>query len=227
MRNARPSAYLLLAYAVLCLAMALPSGSRLTNRAVWNSPLNQASFSAWAKGLSQVGIRVTPQQLQDHAWRVTRSYVAVQSLLLAPFWMLAPQLGFNQGWPMFSNPQTVPARLWVELDSGAGFEPLYVTGSAEHTWQRRFFEHHRIRKVVGRLNRDEVHADYEALGRWLARRAARQYPDARQLRLRLYTWRTQPATQAAAESVASSVEFGRPGGKFTRAKVFSLSEYRR
>jgi hypothetical protein len=214
----------LVAYALLSLTLSTPAGSRMRNRQVWESPHSRSEFEAWSAGLRAVGFDVSGQALQDSLWTLTNSYLTTRGRLLRPITRLTAQLGFSQSWKMFSNPQTTPSRLWVELDEGAGFAPLFVVGSRKHAWRHEFFDNHRIRKLLGRIGRAGRAAEYGALGRWLARRAAQDFPRAKTLRVSLYTWKTQPPERTY--KPISTPEFGRPGGKFTQVKTFDLREFR-
>jgi hypothetical protein len=127
-------------------------------------------------------------------------------------------VGFGQSWRMFSNPQTTPSQLWIELDSGNGFTPIYVSRSSEHVWRHSFFEHHRIRKLLGRIGRGGKDSAYEALADWIAKRAFGDYPQAKRVRVRSYTW-TTPAPDASGPNVG---EFRK--GKYHHEKLFVRKE---
>lgn len=215
----------LLTYVVACLLLSTPAGSRLGNRQVWDSQHNQDEFEAWATGLRALGVDVSTRDFQDLLWRVTTTYLGSRDRLMRPLSWLSTQLGFVQSWKMFTNPQTSPSRLWVELDTGKGFTPLFVVGSDEHTWRRDFFQHHRIRKLLGRIGRAGRSHEYNALGNWLARAAAHDFPRAKALRVSVYTWKTQSPDEDY--ELVPDPEFGRPGGRFERSKTFDLGKFRR
>src|SRR5690606_3515630 len=136
------------------------------------------------------GVNVSGATLKQWLWGFTRRYVRAHSQLLRPVRWLPEQLGFGQSWRMFSNPQTTPSRLWVELDEGSGFEPIYVSRSTQHTWRQGFFEHHRIRKLLGRIGRGGRDGAYNSLAGWVAKRAFDEHPQAQTVRRRIYTWTT-------------------------------------
>lgn len=229
MRRVKFRVLALLGYALLCVALATPTGSRLSNRRVWDSQHNQDEFDAWARGLNGLGFDVSGQEFQDLLWSFTNTYLKQRQLVLGPVEWAAAQLGFTQSWRMFSNPQTSPSRLWVELDTGYGFTPLFVAGSEQYTWRRDFFAHHRIRKLLGRIGRAGRAPEYDALCKWLATEAARefpngQFPNAVALRISMYTWKTPPPNHPF--EPPSKPELARPGGKFERRKLLQLAEFR-
>lgn len=189
------------------------------DRQVWNSPHNREQFNHWSATLSRFGLDISSTRLKSELWEFTRRYVRLHSQLMRPVRWLPEQLGFGQSWRMFSNPQTTPSRLWLEVDDGHGFEPIYVSRSSEHTWRRSFFEHHRVRKLLGRIGRGGRDAAYESLARWVAKRAFQDYPNAARVRVRTYVWATPGAD--AQPQFSDQPEFGRHKGKFDHELVFT------
>ncbi len=134
---------------------------------------------------------------------------------------------------MFSNPQTSPSRLWVEVDQGDGFTPLFVVGSERYTWHGDFFGHHRIRKLLGRIGRAGRGPEYNELGRWLAREAAREFPDAKTLRVSVTPGRrnhpTEPTTQCPnqnSDDPAARSHVGKPSTSASFANEVFLGRTR-
>lgn len=218
----RLRAYALLGYVAVCLVFVLPGGSRLGSRAVWDSPHNHEQFAEWAKTLSGLGVEADADALQRGLWKLTKRYLKAHSAIMRPLAWIPEQLGFGQSWRMFSNPQSTPSRLWVEVDAGEGFVPIYVSRSREHTWQRAFFEHHRVRKLFGRIGRGGRDQAYDALARWTARRAFQELPAVSRVRVRIYTWSTP--RPGPSPKFPSEPEFGRDGGHFRHEHVFARSE---
>jgi hypothetical protein len=135
-------------------------------------------------------VHVTSDELEAQAWTVAQAYLKCQMPLYAVAQPLVSQFGLGQGWGMFSNPETHPARLHVELDRGQGFETLYVSRSDEYAWRRREFDHNRMRKLVGRVFRDQSPALYKELVSWVATQVQRDFPDAERVRVRRYRFNT-------------------------------------
>ncbi len=171
--------------------MLLPATGRLGNRAVWQSEHNQAQFEQWALMLRDLGLSVDSRQLQSRLWALTRWYLQWRRPIKAWLSPVDAQLGIDQGWAMFSNPQTHPGRLHIDVDRGSGWEPLYVSRSDEHAWHRSQFDHNRMRKLVGRIIRGGRRGSYSRLVRWIGERAREDFPTARRVRVRLYRWTTQ------------------------------------
>jgi hypothetical protein len=187
----------LVGYGLLCLLFVLPGGSRFTSRAVWNSAHNQRQFDDWARSLGSLGIRTSGTRLQAELWSFAKTYSRDRDKLLRPLRWLPEQVGFGQSWRMFSNPQTTPSQLWVEMDTGSGFSPIYVSRSNDHTWRRSLFDHHRVRKLLGRIGRGGKDEAYVALSARVAKHAFADFPNAKRVRTRIFTWATPPANTSA------------------------------
>ncbi len=134
MRFVRLKIGALVVYAVTCVVLSSPAGSRLSNRSVWDSQHNEDEFEAWASGLRNLGLNLSGRQFQDLLWNVTNTYLDQRNRRLAPLAQVTDQLGFAQGWRMFSNPQSVTvqvvgrsrSRRWIHTVVRRGFGALHL-----------------------------------------------------------------------------------------------------
>jgi hypothetical protein len=172
------------------LLLALPASGRLGDRAVWESRENQLQFARWARLANKLGIARDGPELEQLLWRFTQSYLSVREVVVAPFELYQEYSGVRQGWRMFSNPQSHPAYVHVELRRAASFEPIYVSRSRQYDWRGRQLDHHRVRKLFGRIARSTEQALWEQFGAWAAQHAARDFPGALELRI----WQERRAT---------------------------------
>lgn len=210
----------LITVALICGALQLlPGGSRLGNREVWKTKHNQAQFAQWSEALGTLGIDLTPKQFEDELWRFVRSYLGFQRPAARALRPLSAQLGVNQSWRMFSNPQTHPARVHVDLDRGAGFAPLYVSRSDEFDWRRKQFDHNRMRKLVGRIVRKGRPRSHREFVNWIAAQTRDEFPDATRVRVRLFRWPTPSPAELAEDAAVFDAE-----GRFESARVVELGE---
>lgn len=161
------------------LVLALPANGRLGDRAVWESRENQLQFARWAK----LGVARDGPELDQRLWNLVQSYLSAREVAVAPFELYREYCGVGQGWRMFSNPQSHPAYIHVELRRGASFEPIYVSRSTQYDWRARQLDHHRVRKLFGRIARSTEQELWEQFGAWAAQRAAQDFPDALELRI--------------------------------------------
>lgn len=198
-------------------ALALPSAGSGLNRKAWNNPTVQEEFAQWSERLGTLGIALPPDELQDVAYAFASSWNTVQSTAVAPFKPYYRHFGTYQSWRMFVAPHRYPARLHVDIDRGEGWEPLYVARSEVHTWRRRQLDQDRLRSAIFRYGWRK-NAAYTAFGRWLAARAAEDFPDARRMRTRFFVYKTLPP-----EQVRAGVE---PEGTWKGNRGFRLEEFR-
>ncbi len=194
----------LIAFHVLAIvALAFPSGGSLTNKSAWRSKNTQADFAAWTAGLNRVGVALTPKEFEASLWALAKGYGRVRDELARPFLPYARTFGLYQSWQMFASPQRHPGELHVDLRlPGAGederWRPIYRSRSREHTWRRSQLDHDRLRKYVGRFARGFKKRHYNALAQALARAAAHDFPEAEEIRVRLYRYRSLPPERVRA-----------------------------
>ncbi len=168
----------------------LPGGERIGNRRVWKTELNQSQFAEWSRALGGFGVELSPREFEELLWSGVQRYLALQRPIVSALMPITTQLGTHQSWRMFSNPQTHPARLQIDVDRGQGYEPVYVSRSEEYAWRKRQFDHNRLRKMIGRLVRKGRRKTYVTFGRWVTEDFAKQYPDTQRVRVRLFRWKT-------------------------------------
>jgi hypothetical protein len=172
------------------LLLALPASGRLGDRAVWESRENQLQFARWAQLANKLGIARDGPELEQLLWRLTQRYLHARASFVAPFELYRNYSGVGQGWRMFSNPQSHPAYVHIELRRAASFEPIYVSRSSRYDWRAGQLDHHRVRKLFGRIARSTEQELWAQFGVWAAQRAAQDFPDALELRI----WQERRAT---------------------------------
>lgn len=197
------------------LVYCLPPPGKVADPAYWKTEQSQSELGVWAKRIDSLGIDTSKEEFEQWLWRVTQRYVAVRRALDRPFGRYVRTMHTNQGWSLFSQPQTQPVRVVVDLqEPGAGFRRIYESRSDEHTWRRAQFDHNRIRKFVGRIGRRSTRELYWQLGNWIARMAARDFPRSGFVKVRLYRYRT-----AAPGGETSQ-------GTYTDERVIALGDFR-
>jgi hypothetical protein len=175
----------------LCfLLSALPSEARLADRAVWRSPTAARQFSEWAATLSYLGFEVSARGLERFCWKAAKGYLAVRGVVLGPWLTVQRQLGIGQSWSLFTTPQTDPIRLVIDVETDQGWRPLFASRSELHIWRRGIFDHHRVRKLIGRLARTQDLGNWNALTEWVTGQVALDFASARRVRIALWRWQT-------------------------------------
>lgn len=197
------------------LVYCLPPPSKVADPAYWKTAQTQAELEVWAKRIDSIGIDTDKASFEAWLWGMTQRYVSLRTAMERPFRPYVHYLHTNQGWSLFSQPQTNPVRVVVDIqDPETGFRRIYESRSNEYTWRRTEFDHNRIRKFVGRIGRRSTKQLYWQLGDWIARMAARDFPRAGFARVRLFRYHTAPPG-------------GEPSqGEYTDERVIELEQYR-
>jgi hypothetical protein len=197
------------------LVFCLPPPTKVADPAYWQTPQSQAELGVWARRLDSLGIDTNKEEFEAWLWRLTQRYVSLHDTASWPFRPYVHYAHTNQGWSLFSQPQTTPVRVIVEVQQpGVGFRRIYESRSSTHTWRRAEFDHNRIRKFVGRIGRRSTRQLYWQLGDWIARMAARDFPSAGFVRVQLYRYRTAAPGGKVAE------------GEYTDERLIDLGQYR-
>lgn len=168
--------------------MAWPAPGEGMDRAAWQDANVQEEFALWTARCRSVGIQITQEEFEERLWRFAVRYTEVQSDLQSPFALYYDYCGTTQSWRMFAGPQRYPARLEVELEEAGTWRPIYVQRDSTHAWQAEHLDHYRLRPALYRFSWG--YPGFDDLCRWLARRAAADFPDARRLRVALHKFHT-------------------------------------
>lgn len=197
----------------------IPAPVDALNRRAWADPTVQEEFTAWAQRLNRLGWRVDSAKLQDVAWNLFKSWMRWTETATLPFQRYQRLTGTVQSWSMFVAPNTHPSILHMEVcDRDGDWRPIYVARSREFTWRRAQLDHIRLRSAIFRYAWPQFGRDYRQFAAWLAVQAARDFPHASDLRLRMFKYRTPSPDELRA---------GRnPGGRFTSEVILPLSEHR-
>lgn len=211
-------AALVLAHITVVLFFALPNTGAMMNRRAWQTRAVQLEMKTWAERLTALGLPHTQRQLEDRLYGGLKEWNVVRSELYAPLAPYHRYLGIRQPWTMFAAPHRFPARLEIDIFEATGWRPIYVARSDEFDWQATLLDHDRMRAAVFRYQWVHYEGSYRELARWLAGRAARDFPEALQIRVRLYRT-TSPTPQQVKDDAV-------PEGKYERVLHFDPKELR-
>lgn len=191
--------------------MALPAPGGGMNKAAWKDPTVQDEFAAWAARLDGVGLHLTSQELQDHAWDFASAFMGARTQVLAPFLPYYKYCGTYQSWRMFVAPHRYPSRLWIHVERGGVWEPVYVERDATRTWKHTQLDHDRFRSVIFRVAWPTYKGTHVQFVDWLAKAARTDFPDA--TRIRVEFWKARSPTP---EEARNGVE---PDGDWDRTEI--------
>ncbi len=183
--------------AVTLLALPAPDGAM--DRAAWQQPTVRQELRNWAEGLNSVGIETTPEGLEDRLWKLSHGYTSVRDRATAPFGPYYTYCGTFQSWRMFSGPQRFPAVLHIDVSEPGGWQPVFVERDPRHSWLARELDSYRFRALRFRLQDTAGFEDeYELFARWVAGRAAKDFPHADRVRIRLFRFTLRTPTEVRA-----------------------------
>jgi hypothetical protein len=198
--------------------MALPAPEGGMNRASWKDPTVQGELAAWTERLNRLGLDLKADQLEETLWRTAVDYMRLRARVLSPFRLYYEWCGTGQSWRMFVAPHRYPTRLHIDLEEYGQWRPLYVERDADHNWLGAWLDHHRFRSVIFRLGWQEFAGDYRQFVNWVARRAARDFPEASRVRVYFIRYRT-PTPEEVRKGQ-------RPDEQIDHEAIRRLEEYR-
>lgn len=155
---------------------ALPAPDAALDRASWGDPTVQKELAAWSRRLG-----VPQPRLEERLYALAERSVRVRDTLVAPFARYYEVFGTFQSWQMFVAPHRHPARLRVEVQEGGSWTPVFVEG--QDGWLSRELSDTRFRSVIFRLGWPGFESARQHFADFVARRAARDFPRASQVRL--------------------------------------------
>jgi hypothetical protein len=123
--------------------------------------------------------------------------------------------GTYQSWRMFTGAPHVAGRLCIDVRERGRWRAVYVERDAELTWLDDWLSHHRVRPAVTSFAGGLYPDDYRQFAAWLATQAARDFPGARQVRVRYLLQRIPAPAEARAGA--------RPAGEYDHVLVLPLS----
>lgn len=175
-----------LAHAAIITAQALPLPHKVLSDAAVARPETARDLKLWAAPLVRLGLVARGDEVATFQ-RWNNAIARTRSRVLKPLQVYAHYTGTYQSWRMFPTVRTRGARLQIHLQRtpGGAWEPLYVEHTS-HRWQARLLNQERVRALRSSFSkRNGLHRDrYRRFVSWLADRAAEDYPDAHQLRVR-------------------------------------------
>ncbi|MCA9571057.1 MAG: hypothetical protein KC656_24625 [Myxococcales bacterium] len=191
-------AVLVLFHASAVAVSSLPSTRGLLYRPAWKAPSVQDELAAWAETLSAFGPAWTGPELEDTLWDVATTVADVHELLLAPFQPYYTYCGVRQSRQMFPAPERHPARLHADVLEGGVWRNVYVGRSDTADWNRSFFDQDRIRTMTYLYGWPHMRKLVPDLVTYLAPKAREDFPEATELRVRFWRYRTASPEEAAA-----------------------------
>jgi hypothetical protein len=210
----------LIGYHVIAVCvLGFPAPAGVMDKSAWKEPSVQNELRIWAERANSVGFSWTQDEFEQLLWDFSKTFLAGRKEVLRPFVPYAEYLGTRQDWRMFSAPHRYPSRNEIHVRIGGEWKPVFVSRSDEHTWNRFLFDHHRIRRLNFLHAWKKYGRRYKTFTHFVARKAAADFPEADQVRVRFYKYRTPTPEERRA---------GHDGfdGKYIHRRVHKLDEFR-
>ncbi len=212
------TALILFHICAVCL-MAFPAPQGALQKSSWDDPSVKNEMHMWAERSRSIGFTWNDVEFRDFLWDASKAILEVRRWVLWPFMPYMNWTGARQSWRMFSAPHRYPVRLFIEVEQDGIWRPVYVGRSDEYTWMRDTFDHHRIRRIIFLHGWKRYDRRWSTFGKWIARHAAEDFPDATRVRIRQWKFRT-PSPEELRDGKREI------GGKFQRELRFDLQGYR-
>ena len=194
---------------------ALPAPGGGMNKRDWKSDTVQGEFRAWTQRLNAMGVEIEQQALEDHLWELATGVMKVRREALRPMYPYYRNAGTWQSWRMFVAPHRYPSRLHIEIKEAGLWRTVYVARSPESDWRAHQLDHDRFRAALFRYGWGKKYGrQWRGFGDWIAREAAIDFPEATELRLRFWSYRTR-----SPEEVREGVD---EDGRWHRSRTLSL-----
>lgn len=160
------------------------------------NPVSREEVADWARRLGALGWAVTPEHLGEQVIAVTAAIGGAHRALLAPARPLFRLTGTGQGWALFANPDTHPARLqirvWREGSDGPEIWFQHLDPASDH--DAALLTYRRVRGVYDAGGfRSKPSRPYRRFAEWISRRILRDEPSITRVEVRtLRTHTTLP-----------------------------------
>lgn len=198
---------------------AIPAPEGAMNRSDWKNPTVQAEFADFTQRLQGIGIDVSPKELEEELWSLSRQYMRVRKSVLKPFKLYYRYAGADQNWRLFVAPHMYPSKFNVEVLIDEEWRTVYAPFTAEARWQAHLIENSRFRPSIFRYSWPRYKKHYHVFAQYLADHAKNDFPEATRLRTRWWNARSPSPAQVLRNS--------QPKGKWQYPLMFDLDELRK
>lgn len=175
-------------FAITALALPAPGGAE--RRQDWANPTVQAELDAWHVRLAALGLAGDRAAFEDDLFGFAQGFMGLRREVLGPLAPYYTHFGTYQSWRMFVAPHRNPGNLEIRVREDGDWRTVHLARDRAANWLASPLDHHRYRSAIFRYAWGrKLSAAYLALCRWVARRAAVDFPeaDAVEIRFRRYT----------------------------------------
>jgi hypothetical protein len=146
----------------------------------------QKDIDVWMAALGALGLSLPRARVERGVVDAANALHDVHTTLKAPFAPAMDLVGANQAWALFASTTTSPDRLEVSMrvDGEREWRVLLRRLDPCCTWREAALEYRRVRGVWDG-QREAPRAGYKGLTKWIAAEVFSEFPEAREVRVRL------------------------------------------
>jgi hypothetical protein len=149
------------------------------------SPVGREQLAWWSARLGAIGVAIDPTELGERVQTATRSMSRFHKSLLAPQKPIEKWMGFGQGWALFADPDTHPARLSISVRRGATWELVFQNLDPEHAWSDPVLRFRRVRGCYDAGSyRSRPSGPYRRFAKWVSNRLFAEDPTIEEVEVR-------------------------------------------
>ncbi len=212
-------AVLVAAHLLAVIVLAIPdAGGVALRRDAWANPTVQAELEGWAERLTSWGMPIETPELEQRVYEIAQSWTQALHTLRTPLRPYRDVFGVRQTWRMFVAPHRHPGRLHIDIERDGQWRAIQIARSDQHDWRAPQLDHVRMRAMLFRYGWKRYRRRYDALTRWIATKAAQDFPEASRVRVRLFVYQTPSPSQVR--------EGWEPEGRFSQVVTHRLEDFR-
>jgi len=178
---------------------ASPSPGKVSKGAL-NDPIALEELERWVDLFAFFGWTMTPEEVAGLTVDLADNWKAGKQTLTAPFKPLFRITGTQQGWGLFTYPDTHPYRLEIAARPRTGrYEILYLSQDSERQYMAKELHFRRVRGMYNPGRR--APRSYRGFSRWMAKRIFEDFPDYERVRIRFHRTHTTLPGDEVDESI--------------------------
>lgn len=183
--------------AIFVLGSPAVQGAALDKK-VWKQPAVQAELDAWGDRLRALGVDATDEELEARLFDLATTWTAARDGALKPFKPYARYLGAGQAWQLFVAPQVFTSTVTLDVEVDGAWRTVFADNDPAHRWNAAKLEHDRVQSMFFWFGFQERRKDRASFAAWAAREAARDFPGATRVRMRVLRTKTPSVEEARA-----------------------------
>lgn len=193
----------------VCFIQASPAPGKVVKKKAMSDPIALEELERWVDVFAWFGIERTPEEIADLTVTLSDEWRSWKRTLTKPMDPFTRMTATQQGWGLFTYPDTHPYILEVQIRGDEKkFKSVYVSLDPDLDFQYSVITFRRFRAMYSPGRR--VPVTYQGMNKWLAKKAFDAYPEADRVRIRFKRIHTiLPGEPNVTERVKTGVFLGK------------------